>query len=1250
MKTPTNTTWWLFFALALMLFFMPVACDNSAGTAADGDVADGDCDCPYGCDDNGTCLGQPCQDDIDCPSGMLCEDGVCTSTDPVIDGDTIDGDSDGKPILDGDIEDDGTDDPADGDSEFGIDFETDIPHSDDNPWIQVEPLLVDFGAVPLWSTLDKQVRISNIGMMTLVVDDLYLYYERNDTLEELTLQHDSLPLEISTMQEAFVTVSFAPQDMNPDTDLLVIHSNDPSEPNVGVHIITDVKATGTFSVQPQAIEFGEVRLGNYSQTVVLENRGGLDIFLFRLELESDSPEITVEGIPADISQDTPYRVRAGEDLELTVHYDPVVDDGAEDSGILHIRCSDEITPIYEIPISGTPCEPDIDVLPAALDYSGVALGSSDTQCTTVTNAGCHALTITDIAIEDDADGAFTWQTDPGSSAVLQPEEELELCITFTPTSLDQDSGLLVITSDDLDEGHVEVPLSSEVIPADIECEPEELAFGPVPIGSSKTLTLTCRNKNAAPLSIDYISIEYSPGLLFEITNQPETELGLGEETTIDVTYSPTAEQEDTAVLSIVSNDPDESPFDTPMSGEGYEPNTCPVAQISVADPPVDEIEQFMTVTFNGADSYDPDAGDSIAAYSWTVISRPLGSTSVLQNPTDVRPTLEMDRAGDYTVQLEVEDQSGEPSCVAATLTITAAVPPPDLLCEPVTVDFGSVAVGDSLSRYVTCRNMGRSTVVISQYEVVTPAAGVFSLVGSPLMELGFSENVFLELSYAPIAVGDDEGQLRIHSNDADQPIIEITLRGGNYIPNTCPEAVIDLVSPTGDIFTGDTVRLSGANSSDPDAGDGIYQYIWSFESTPIGSQSEIRPFGNEQPSFYVDMPGTYVVKLIVKDNQQLVSCNVATLQINTETPPPDIVCTPMIVNYGVLPIGSEITETVTCYNVGRGVLHLSSYVVAPSGGPFSLTNTPETTLYENDTTTFDVRYAPTSPSSINGTLTIQSNDPDEASVVISLVGNSFDPNNCPVPVINVTSPNLDYLKPLDTVQFNGASSYDPDAGDGISEYIWSVVTRPSGSTSQLQTSSDQNPTFFVDLAGTYQIKLEVRDQQGMLSCSPAYIELNAIPREIIHVQLVWDTDEGDMDLHLIRPGGSMWGSSDCYYDNLSPNWSSYGRPSLDIDDQHGYGPENINLDDPGAGTYRVYAHYYNSWGEHSDVTTTVRIYIYGELRGSFVVDWPESYEHYRWPVADIAWDGLDAVVTGLGTNFESDGHGQKGLTGPPKKK
>ena len=61
------------------------------------------------------------------------------------------------------------------------------------------------------------------------------------------------------------------------------------------------------------------------------------------------------------------------------------------------------------------------------------------------------------------------------------------------------------------------------------------------------------------------------------------------------------------------------------------------------------------------------------ANSWTLPTRPAGSTAALTNPTTVNPTFTPDAAGVYIAQLVVND--GTQNSAPASVTITATATP-----------------------------------------------------------------------------------------------------------------------------------------------------------------------------------------------------------------------------------------------------------------------------------------------------------------------------------------------------------------------------------------------------------------------------------------------------------------------------------------------------------------------------------------------------------------------------------------------
>jgi hypothetical protein len=117
----------------------------------------------------------------------------------------------------------------------------------------------------------------------------------------------------------------------------------------------------------------------------------------------------------------------------------------------------------------------------------------------------------------------------------------------------------------------------------------------------------------------------------------------------------------------------------------------------------------------------------------------------------------------------------------------------------------------------------------------------------------------------------------------------------------------------------------------------------------------------------------------------------------------------------------------------------------------------------------------------------------------------------------------------------------------------------------------------------------------------------------LRIELTWDTDGTDLDLHVIQPP-SPWSdwftANDCY---------GASCPWLNADVTNGRGPEIFRITNPDAGTYAVGVHYYcdDSKGPSQAL---VRVYC-----GSKVVEYgpKELAPRTLWRVATVSWPTCD---------------------------
>lgn len=243
---------------------------------------------------------------------------------------------------------------------------------------------------------------------------------------------------------------------------------------------------------------------------------------------------------------------------------------------------------------------------------------------------------------------------------------------------------------------------------------------------------------------------------------------------------------------------------------------------------------------------------------------------------------------------------------------------------------------------------------------------------------------------------------------------------------------------------------------------------------------------------------------------------------------------------------------------------------------------------------------------------------------------------CPVAVIDL-EPGTE-VAPGTTLRLDGSQSYSSEGP--IVRYHWEVE-QPIGSASVFRPSgSISGPTIDVNVVGVYKIRLSVMDEGGTASCVPDEVTVFVNPTEALFIELLWqgrapegpngDSTGPDLDLHFAHPFafddevGEGWfdRTFDTFWYNPAPNWGQLD-PAVDDDpvlvreSQGGRGPEVLTMSNPQAGTtYRVGVHLWHDHG-FTEVTATVRIYIYGNL--AFEMSGVELGPRDFWEAALIHW-------------------------------
>lgn len=472
------------------------------------------------------------------------------------------------------------------------------------------------------------------------------------------------------------------------------------------------------------------------------------------------------------------------------------------------------------------------------------------------------------------------------------------------------------------------------------------------------------------------------------------------------------------------------------------PTAPGLIQPPVADAGADHTATVdSTVTLNASSSSDAD-GDALT-YLWAFVSRPNGSSTTLSDDRALQPTFLIDVAGEYVVQLIVND--GEFDSVTDTVTISTtnsapiANAGPDqsaLVGERVTFDASaSFDIDGNTLSYLwtfTTRPVG-SNATLSDAAVLSPSF-IIDQPGTYITQLIVNDGVV---------------------NSTPDNIIVTTL-------NSVPTAVAGEDQAA---LVGDTITLNGSASNDVD-GDAL-TYAWAITTAPQGSATILTASNTITPELLIDQLGTYVVQLVVNDG--MLSSTPDSLIITTGNSAP-------IANAGLdqsISVGEIffLDGSNSSDLDGDSLSYQWSFTSLPAGSSTTLSNASIATP----------SAAADAPGNYVAQLIVNDGTVDSAPDSIVLSTNNSRP---------VADAGLDQnALPNETVILDGSASTDADV-DNLT-YSWAVLSKPDSSLSTLTAPTSVNPTITTDLAGRYVLQLIVND--GLLDSVTDTLTITVAP-------------------------------------------------------------------------------------------------------------------------------------------------------------
>jgi hypothetical protein len=284
-------------------------------------------------------------------------------------------------------------------------------------------------------------------------------------------------------------------------------------------------------------------------------------------------------------------------------------------------------------------------------------------------------------------------------------------------------------------------------------------------------------------------------------------------------------------------------FITGLNGAGFILAVTP-PQVPIANAgPGQTVQAGTLVTLNGSGSSDP--SDQLPlTYAWSIVSQPVGGTAALSNPAIVNPTFTPNALGNYVIQLVVTDAANLSSAPASVTISTSDAPPVANAGPSQTITAtGTLVHLDGTQSY----DLAGLTIAYQWSFVSKPTGSNAVLTGPNTSKPSFTADVPGNYSIQ-LVVTDSLGT-------ASSP--------SSVLVSFNDVAPIANAGPNQSAVVGGTVTLNGSKSTDTD-GEAL-TYKWSLVSAPNGSKAAIINPTAKSASFVPDLPGTFVVQLIVND-------------------------------------------------------------------------------------------------------------------------------------------------------------------------------------------------------------------------------------------------------------------------------------------------------------------------------------------------------------------------------------------------
>ncbi|MGQ9591585.1 MAG: choice-of-anchor D domain-containing protein [Planctomycetota bacterium] len=558
----------------------------------------------------------------------------------------------------------------------------------------------------------------------------------------------------------------------------------------------------------------------------------------------------------------------------------------------------------------------------------------------------------------------------------------------------------------------------------LEVSPSSLEFGDVLSGSSLALDVTIRNATAEEL--DLTAIDFDPatsGAFAILSGVDSVNLAPGASVQIRVEYNPSKTGEDAGRLRISGSDGRRT--GVPLRGRGRpvaapEIDVTPLA-LAFGDVQVGRSSNLnLTIRNLGSAPLSVASVSRGGAQAASFALAPEGwAGSVAPGASQVIAVSFAPQAlGAHAASIAIRSDDADEPLVTASLSGNGVpVPVPEIEVSPLYLDFGEVALGSSRALTITVRNTGTGWLNVSSLALGPGSTAEFRLDDTPSKaSVAPSASLRATVLYVPADLGADSRTVAIESDDADEPLVVVSLAGVGA-PAPVPEIEASPASlGFGEVQRGGsrdlvlTIRNLGTaslNVSSIALASGTTNQF-SIASGP--SSANVGPLASISVTIrYAPRDLGYdtgAVRIRSNDADEP-TVTVSLTGSGIDIPAPEIDVAPLSLSFGNVIAGESKTLSFTIRNLGSAALSVSRVALgAGTSAEFSIVSgSSPAEIPAGGSASVSVAFAPEAAASRSGTVLVDTDDADEARVTVSLSATGIP---APVPEIDVSPLSLGF--------------------------------------------------------------------------------------------------------------------------------------------------------------------------------------------------------------------------------------------------